>query len=73
MKIAPGCINEYTSPHGLILKSDGYAVPSLSDVSSVEASFFQPPLMVHIPSTPKYLHVGMVQLPPLPNDKPIVP
>ena len=73
MKIAVGWINGRTSPRGLMLNSDGYAVPSPSVVSAVLASFFQPPSTVHIPTPVSPLHVGMVQLPPPPNDTPLVP
>ena len=43
MNIAAGWINGYSPLHGLILKSDGYAVPSPSVISAAQASFFQPP------------------------------
>ena len=71
MKIAAGCINGYTPTHGLVLNSGEYAVPSPSVIYSVQASFSQPPSMMHIPSTPKPLHVGMVELPPPPNATPL--
>ena len=73
MNITEKCINEYNPPHGHILNSDGYAVPSPSVISADQASFLQPTSMVHINSTTKSCHVGMVQLPPLPNATYIVP
>ena len=73
IKIVAGWINGYTPPHGLILKSDGYAVPYLSVISSAEASFSQPPSMIHITLNPKPCHVGMIQPPPPTNAIPIVP
>ena len=42
-------------------------------ISAVQASSFQPPSMVHIPSSPPPRHVGMVQLLTPPNPTPIVP
>ena len=73
MKIAAGWINGYNPLHALILNSDGYAVPSPSVISAVQASFFQPPSVVHISLTPTPCHVSMVQLPPPTNTTPIVP
>ena len=73
MNIAAGWINVYTPPRGLILNSDIYVVPYLSVISAVQDSFIQPPLMLHIPSTPTPFYIGTVELPPPPNYTPIVP
>ena len=73
MKIAAGWINVYTPPHGLILNSEGCVVPFLSVISAVQVLFFQPPSMVHIPSTTTPHNFGMVQLPLPPNATDIVP
>ena len=73
MKIAERWINFYTPPHGLIFNSDGYAVPSPSVIFTVQASFWKNPSMVHTNSAHTPCHICMVQLPPSPNNTPIVP
>ena len=60
-------------PHGLILNSEGYAVPSPSVISTVQVSFCKPPLMVHIPTLPPPCHDVMVQIPSPMNTTSIVP
>ena len=72
IKIATGCINGYAPSHGIILKSDGNAVPYPSVISTVQTSFFQENAMVHIPLPYPHCHVCMVKLPPPPNAIPIV-
>ena len=73
MNIAAGWINGYNPPHGLILNSDEYAIPSSNVISVVQALLLQTPSMVNIPLTTSPRYVGMLQLPPTPNYTPIVP
>ena len=72
MKIMSGYINGYTPPHNLILNPGGCAVPSQSMIYAVQASFCQPPSVVHITTPPATTHVILVQITPLLNATPVV-